>query len=173
VAGAKRLVAYYTFAPGLSETAVESATADTLRAFLSAVLPEYMVPSAYVELHQPPLTSNGKLDREALPAPDGEAYAARSYVAPEGETEIALAEMWVDLLKIERVGRHDNFFDLGGHSLLVMKLIGRMQIEFGIRIAIQDFFSNPTLTSLAKLTLHAQLEQFAPEEISALVDRLR
>jgi len=136
-------------------------------------LPEYMTPAAYVAVEALPLTPNGKLDRGALPAPGWEAYAARGYVAPEGETEVTLAEMWADLLKIERIGRHDNFFDLGGHSLLMMKLISRIQVEFGVRIAIQDFFGNPSLTSLARLVLHAQLAQFAPEEISALVNSLR
>ncbi|MGS0744331.1 hypothetical protein ACVBEF_21365, partial [Glaciimonas sp. GG7] len=72
--------------------------------------PDYMVPAAYVTLAALPLTPNGKLDRKALPAPDGAAYAVSGYVTPEGETEIILARIWSELLQIERIGRHDNFF---------------------------------------------------------------
>ena len=98
--GDKRLVAYYTVAPD-----AEAAGAEALRRHLSATLPEYMMPAAYVRLDALPLTANGKLDRKALPAPDGVAYAARGYEAPAGEIETRLARIWADVLGLERVGR--------------------------------------------------------------------
>src|SRR5699024_4822813 len=105
-AGDQRLVAYIV-APG-------SAEVDALRLHLSERLPEYMVPAAYVRLDALPLTSSGKVDRKALPAPEGDAFVTRGYEAPVGETEQALAEVWSELLRVERVGRRDHFFELGG-----------------------------------------------------------
>ena len=97
------------------------AGAEALRGHAGERLPEYMVPAAYVRLEQLPLTPNGKLDRRALPSPEGDAYARRGYEAPQGETEEALAEIWSEVLGVERVGRRDHFFELGGHSLLVVR----------------------------------------------------
>ncbi|HEX6036980.1 amino acid adenylation domain-containing protein, partial [Longimicrobium sp.] len=108
--GEPRLVAYVV--------ADERASADALRAHLGARLPAYMVPAAYVRLDALPLTPNGKTDRRALPAPEGDAFAARGYEAPAGATEQAVAAIWAELLGAERVGRGDDFFELGGHSLL-------------------------------------------------------
>ncbi|WP_240000918.1 non-ribosomal peptide synthetase, partial [Photorhabdus sp. S10-54] len=103
----KRLVAYVVAdaAEGL---------VNSLRVYLSAVLPDYMVPAAFVRLDGFPLTSNGKLDRRALPAPDREAFARQRYEAPQGATETVLAAIWCELLGIEQISRHDNFFTLGG-----------------------------------------------------------
>ncbi|MGY2420994.1 non-ribosomal peptide synthetase, partial [Pseudomonas tolaasii] len=109
VPGDKRLVAYYTGEPAASEA---------LRTHLLEQLPEFMVPQVFVHLDAFPLSPNGKLDRKALPAPDMAALRTREYEAPQGDTEIALAQLWAELLNVERVGRHDNFFELGGHSLL-------------------------------------------------------
>ena len=95
--------------------------AEQLRAHLSAALPEYMVPAAYVRLERLPLTPNGKLDRKALPAPEQEAMRRAEYEAPVGEMETKLAGSGPRYCKSERVGRHDNFFELGGHSLLAMR----------------------------------------------------
>ncbi|MCD9260699.1 non-ribosomal peptide synthetase, partial [Bradyrhizobium japonicum SEMIA 5079] len=108
--GEQRLVAYVVAAG-----AEESDLAGGLRAHVSAGLPDYMVPSAFVRLAALPLTLNGKLDRKALPAPGDEAYARRTYAPPQGEMETVLAQIWAELLGLERVGRHDNFFELGGH----------------------------------------------------------
>ncbi|MGJ0427606.1 amino acid adenylation domain-containing protein, partial [Methylobacter sp.] len=140
--GGKRLVAYYTGDADL--------TVDELRAHLAETLPEYMVPAAFVYLEALPLTANGKLDRKALPAPDGEAYAARGYEAPQGQTEQTLAAIWAELLKVEQVARHDNFFELGGHSLLAVTLIARMR-QAGLNIDVRALFSAPTLAGLAAL----------------------
>ncbi|MFD1029829.1 phosphopantetheine-binding protein, partial [Paraburkholderia sabiae] len=122
-AGEKRLVAYVVCAPEAgSDEGDGGGLAGVLQAHLSARLPDYMVPSAFVRLAALPLTVNGKLDRKALPAPDDEAYAHRAYEAPQGEVEITLAQIWAELLGVERVGRHDHFFALGGHSLLAVQL---------------------------------------------------
>src|SRR5205814_8762975 len=128
--GEKRLVAYYT-------SSREQATgAEELRSHLSSKLPEHMVPAAYVRLESLPLTANWKLDRKALPAPEGEAYAVREYEAPRGETEQKLAEIWAELLKVERVGRHDNFFELGGHSLLAVRMVSRLRQALSVEVAV-------------------------------------
>ncbi|WP_045771242.1 non-ribosomal peptide synthetase, partial [Xanthomonas albilineans] len=108
--GDRRLIAYVV--------ADAVASAEQLRATLATRLPEHMVPAAYVQLDRLPLTPNGKLDRKALPAPDADALATQAYVAPEGELETQLADLYRELLGVEQVGRHDNFFALGGHSLL-------------------------------------------------------
>ena len=97
--------------------------AGELREYLQERLPGYMVPTAYIELDKLPLTPNGKVDRKALLAAKGDAYVGHSYEEPRGEVETSLAEIWAEVLKVERVGRRDNFFDLGGHSLLVMRVV--------------------------------------------------
>ena len=148
--GDKRLVAYYTVADTDSVTEI-SLGAEALRSHLSAVLPEYMVPAAYVRLQTLPLTLSGKLDRKALPAPDGDAYAVHGYEPPQGDIEIKLAAIWADVLKLDRVGRHDNFFELGGHSLLAVTLIGRMRLA-SLQVNVRDIFATPTLAGLATAT---------------------
>ncbi|CAI8726110.1 arthrofactin-type cyclic lipopeptide synthetase C [Pseudomonas sp. IT-P260] len=139
VPGDKRLVAYYTGAR--LET-------DVLRSHLLENLPDYMVPAVFVHLDTLPLSPNGKLDRKALPALDLAALTTREYEAPVGEVEIALAQLWADLLKVERVGRHDHFFELGGHSLLAVNLVARMR-RAGLTADIRVLFNQPTLAALA------------------------
>ena len=141
----KRLVAYTTGAPDAGDPGAEA-----LRRHLSAGLPEYMVPVAYVRLDALPLTANGKLDRKALPAPEDGAYAAHGYVAPVGETEAQLARIWADVLGIARVGRHDNFFELGGHSLLAMRMISRLRQKLGVDVALTELFARPVLAEFAE-----------------------
>src|SRR5689334_22151541 len=120
-----------------------------------------MVPSAFVFLDALPLTANGKLDRKALPAPEGDAYARGSYEAPLGEAEAALAEIWSELLGVERVGRWDNFFELGGHSLLAIKLIGRMR-RAGLHTDVRALFTTPVLAELASTAGGASAEVEVP-----------
>ncbi|MGY1919684.1 amino acid adenylation domain-containing protein [Pseudomonas tolaasii] len=138
--GDKRLVAYYT--------ADAPQDIEALRAHLQGRLPDYMVPSAYVWLELMPLTANGKLDRKGLPVPDQNALLSRGYEAPEGEVETLLAQIWQDVLKLERVGRHDHFFELGGHSLLAVSLIERMR-QVGLSADVRVLFSQPSLAALA------------------------
>jgi amino acid adenylation domain-containing protein len=142
VPGEKRLVAYYT---AREQTSVG---AQELRAHLATKLPEYMVPSAYVKLESLPLTANGKLNRKALPAPEGDAYVVRQYEAPQGAIEELLAGIWAELLKLERVGRHDNFFELGGHSLMAVTLVERLA-RAGLKADVRALFATPTLAGLA------------------------
>ncbi|WP_024642531.1 condensation domain-containing protein, partial [Pseudomonas syringae] len=143
VPGDKRLVAYVTAQQPESLLDIES-----LREHLQSALPEHMVPAAYVQLDELPLTANGKLDRRALPVPDRSALASRGYAAPENDTEMAIARIWQDLLQLEQVGRHDNFFELGGHSLLAVKLIERMR-QIDLVADVRVLFSQPTLSALA------------------------
>ncbi len=135
-----RLIAYFTERTALN--------IEALRSYLQAQLPDYMVPAAYVRLGSLPLTANGKLDRKALPEPDQEALLSRDYVAPLGEVETALAQLWAEVLKVERVGRHDHFFELGGHSLLAVSLVSRMR-QAGLNADVRVLFSQPTLAALA------------------------
>ncbi|MES2940632.1 MAG: phosphopantetheine-binding protein, partial [Pseudomonadota bacterium] len=112
------------------------------------LLPDYMVPAAFVQLDAFPLTPNGKLDRKALPAPDGLAFAHTRYEAPAGETETLLASLWAELLQVERVGRHDSFFALGGHSLLVIRMIEGLRQQ-GLSVDVRSLFVTPTLAAFA------------------------
>jgi acyl carrier protein len=154
--GEKRLVAYYT---GSNANGNATSVAE-LRAHLSSKLPEYMVPAAYVRIERMPLTANGKLDRKALPMPEGDAYAVRRYEAPLGETETRLAEIWADVLKIDRVGRNDNFFELGGHSLLAMQVMARIRHNFDLELPVRSIFEEPTITGLAGELQKTQLLGF-------------
>jgi amino acid adenylation domain-containing protein len=163
IPGNKRLVAYLV--PSAPEQTPEAAT---LRAALQGRLPEYMVPSAYVVLDVFPLTPNGKLDRKALPAPDHSALVSAAFEAPQGEIEEALAQIWRDVLGGERISRHDNFFDLGGHSLLTVQLVGRIFSVFGVQIPIMSLFNEPTLQRLAEVVSQAQI-QAPPQTWNAVV----
>jgi amino acid adenylation domain-containing protein/FkbM family methyltransferase len=141
--GGKRLVAYYT--GGEKEKRLG---AEDLRRHLQAKLPEYMVPAAYVHLESLPLTPNGKLDRKALPKPEEEAYARGKYEEPAGEMERRIAEVWKEVLGVKRVGRHDNFFQLGGHSLMATRLVSRIRAVLGVELAISTLFEKPTVGEL-------------------------
>ncbi len=139
-AGDQRLVGYYT-----GDVARD---VDALRAHLGASLPDYMVPAAYVHLDALPLSPSGKLDRKALPAPDGAAFGAGAYEAPAGEVETRVAEIWNSVLPVERVGRHDNFFTLGGHSLLAVTLVEKLR-QAGFSTDVRTLFLAPTVAALA------------------------
>ncbi|CAD5921078.1 non-ribosomal peptide synthase/polyketide synthase [Planktothrix agardhii] len=146
----KRLVAYIVPQEGISAQQEQSLLAVTeLRQFLKAQLPEYMVPSAFVILESLPLTSNGKVDRRALPAPDFQ--SEEQYVAPRNPIEEILASIWVKVLKVEQVGIHDNFFELGGHSLLATQLISRIRKAFKVEMPLRELFVAPTVAALAQV----------------------
>ncbi len=124
---------------------------DELRNFLSGKLPDYMIPVAFLFLDKLPLTPNGKVDRGALPAPDGiRPELSEAYVAPRTEVEQTIAAIWQELLGIDKVGSHDNFFDLGGHSLLMVQANSELRIAFERDISTIDMFKYPTVNSLAE-----------------------
>ncbi|RKE92411.1 amino acid adenylation domain-containing protein [Xenorhabdus ehlersii] len=147
----KRLVTYV-----VAQT--DDGLAASLREHLSARLPDYMVPTAFVRLDEFPLTPNGKLDRQALPAPGEKAFARQVYEAPQGEIEMALATIWRELLEVEKISRHDSFFALGGHSLLAVRMIERLRC-MGLGISVQALFQHPTLNVLAQsLSQHCEIK---------------
>jgi amino acid adenylation domain-containing protein len=140
--GDKQLVAYLTAKAG-----VELSVA-ALREALQSKLAHYMVPAAYVVLESFPLTNNGKLDRQALPAPDDNAVSKQAYEDPVGTVEQTIAQVWQQLLNVPRIGRHDHFFELGGHSLLVIRMIEQL-CRHGLHADVKAIFENPTLSGLA------------------------
>ncbi|WP_192250091.1 non-ribosomal peptide synthetase, partial [Mesorhizobium caraganae] len=167
-AGDKHLVAYVVCGPEAGADDEDgSGLAGGLRAHLGARLPDYMVPSAFVRLSALPLTPNGKLDRKGLPAPEGDAYARRTYEAPQGGIETMLADIWTELLGVERVGRHDNFFELGGHSLLAVQLLSRLSQVVGVELPLTTLFANPVLSDLAA-HLVEQLSRSGPQDLPGI-----
>ncbi|MDN0087529.1 amino acid adenylation domain-containing protein [Yersinia nurmii] len=144
--GSKRLVAYV-----VADTEQPRPDIATLRNHLAALLPEYMVPAAYVLLDEMPITPNGKLDRKALPAPQEDAFIHRDFEAPQAGIETTLAEIWQELLGVEKVGRNDHFFELGGHSLLAVRVISQLQQLLNISIPLAALFDNPQLNKLAEV----------------------
>ncbi|MEX3860283.1 amino acid adenylation domain-containing protein, partial [Paraburkholderia sp. BR10923] len=167
-AGHKHLIAYVVCAPEAgSDEGDGGGLAGALRAHLSARLPDYMVPSAFVRLAALPLTVNGKLDRKALPAPADQAYALSAYEAPQGAIETALAQIWAELLGVERIGRSDHFFELGGHSLLAVQMSSRLSQAVGVDLPLSTLFARPVLTYLAASTVEL-LRCSGPQELPSI-----
>lgn len=146
VPGDQRLVAYVVAGSDSAPSTGE------LRDYVKERLPVYMVPSAVVVLKTMPLTVNGKVDRQALPAPEAsdnqEMY--ESLIAPRTPVEEVLAGIWSEALAVKRVGIKDNFFELGGHSLLVVQIISRVREAFGVELSLREMFENPTVAGLAE-----------------------
>ena len=137
----KRVVAYV-----VANGAVK---AEAFREFLKERLPEYMVPSAFVEMEQLPLTPNGKIDRKALPAPEKEWSGRKGYTGPRNGEEEILCGLFADVLNRDRVGVHDDFFAIGGHSLLATRLVSRIRAALGIDVGLRSVFESPTVAKLA------------------------
>ncbi len=165
-AGHKRLLAYV-----IAHETQGAPTPEQLRQWLSATLPDYMMPSAYVQLDAWPLTLNGKLDRKQLPMPSEAAHARHSYDAPQGAVETLLASLWTQVLQVERIGRHDNFFALGGHSLLAVTLIERMR-RHGLSTDVRVLFGQPTLAAIAAVVAKTQDIVVPDNRIPAMCDRI-
>jgi acyl carrier protein len=141
----KRLVAYVVASheptPSFSE----------LRSFLKEKLPDYMIPSAFVFLDAFPITPNGKVDRHALPVPDGtRPELDRGFVAPRTPVEEVLAEIWGKMLGVEKVGIHDNFFELGGHSLIATQILSAICDAFRVELTLHHFFETLTIAGLSE-----------------------
>ena len=158
--GVNILVGYF-----VAETIVDQ---QALTSRLRDKLPDYMVPSIWVQLESFPLTANGKIDKLALPPADFSQQASTGYVAPRNETEIKLAAIWQQLLGKERIGIHDDFFMVGGHSLLAMRLVSLLRKEMGTEIAIKVLFQNPTIASLAHHLKHKAVALILPSIIKQI-----
>ncbi|SDZ69560.1 phosphopantetheine-binding protein, partial [Pseudomonas salomonii] len=137
----KQLVAYVVPATAQPN---ETEFRDSLRRALKTRLPDYMVPTHFMFLAQMPLTPNGKLDRKGLPEPDA-SLMQQHYVAPQTELEQQIAAIWAEILHLPRVGLDDNFFEVGGHSLLAIQITSRVQAELGLQVPLVEVFQTETL----------------------------
>ncbi|MEJ2856828.1 MULTISPECIES: amino acid adenylation domain-containing protein [unclassified Saccharothrix] len=154
----ERLVAYYV--PDGHVAVAE------LREHASATLPDYMVPAAYVALDRLPLNANGKLDRAALPAPERDAVTSGEYVAPRTETEQAIADIWAEVLGVDRVGVEDSFFALGGDSIRSLRITSKTKATFDVDLSPRDVLTARTVSSLAD-----RVEELVLADLEALADR--
>ena len=155
--GDKQLVAYVVPGEGVS-------SANELYEFLAALLPDYMMPSAFVRIEALPLTTSGKLDRKALPAPSAaNAFSRSESRAPQTPTEICLARIVADVLNVPQIGIDDNFFMTGGHSLLGTQVVMRARDDFGVDLTLRHLFAAPTVAKLA-----AVIETLAFEKVAAM-----
>ncbi|MEB3210769.1 MAG: amino acid adenylation domain-containing protein [Leptolyngbyaceae bacterium] len=179
--GRQMLVAYWVASAGPGQmTKLEAAfevgsemgddVPAQLRQFLQEQLPEHMVPSAFVLLERLPRTPNGKIDRRSLPAPNPMRSDKQSYVAPRTPVERAIAEIWQHILGIEQVGIHDNFFDLGGHSLLITQLFTRLNNTFEVKVSLRRLFNAPTIASIAQEVQRLQQDPNAESEPEPVID---
>ncbi len=157
--GDRRLIAYVVGHYDLASS--------KLRAFLNDKLPEYMLPATFVVLDKFPLTANGKLDRNALPAP--ECRFEESFVVPRTPTEEKLAAIFVEVLKLEKIGIHDNFFELGGHSLLGMQVISRIRKTFNIQLPLRSLFEAPTVAVLAEVVERTLMLTISDKEMARML----
>jgi acyl-coenzyme A synthetase/AMP-(fatty) acid ligase len=149
-----------------------AATASELRNHLSEKLPEYMVPHRFVRLDSLPLTPSGKVDRRALPPPD-EPEPDRPYTEPRTAVEKELAAIWRGLLAVERIGVYDNFFDMGGHSLLLTQLASRIHKEFNVRLPLRTLFDAPTIVEMTGAIALAQLENEDVRDAEQVINELK
>jgi len=166
----KRVVAYFEPIIGQEPDITE------LRSFFKQKLPDYMIPNAFVSLESLPLSPNGKIDRKKLPAPDGTNLNLQaSYVPPRNPTEQQVADVWTQVLNIEKIGIHDNFFELGGYSLLATQIIARMRKIFTVELSLRNFFEASTIADLSErvttLIWARQSIQTAQDNLSDLSDQ--
>jgi len=151
-------------------------TGAELRNFLSPQVPDYMVPSAFVMLEALPLNANGKLDRRALSAVEGPSHYREgrqtTFAPPRTPVEEKVAEIWRELLHVERIGLQDNFFELGGHSLLATQAISRVRKAFQVELPVRSLFEAPTLAALAERIMQTELEQTDSELLARMLAEL-
>jgi acyl carrier protein len=144
--------------------------------FLQRRLPAYMVPTHFVTLERLPLTINGKVDRQALPAPErGRIGVDAAFAAPQSPVERKLAEIWAGVLKLEQVGIHDSFFDLGGDSITAIHVMLQVSRAFGVQLPPMALFAKPTIAGLAshiEEAVSVEIENMSDEEAERLVARL-
>ena len=165
-AGGRQLVAYVVAHEA-------TLTPAALTEFLKAKLPDYMVPAVFVLLDAMPLTSGGKVDRRALPAPElASGSSAPSYVAPRTPVEEEIAQIWAQVLNVERVGLSDNFFEIGGHSLLATQIVSRLRERFQVELPLRRLFESPTVEGTALLIAEQQAATTDDAEMTALLAEL-
>jgi amino acid adenylation domain-containing protein len=164
--GEKRLVAYVVAHEGLQPSTSE------LRHYLKKRLPEYMLPASFVMLDAFPLTATGKIDRNALPAPEQmRPEPAQNYVAPQTAVEEVLTGIFAEVLGVERVGIHDDFFEAGGHSLLATRVVSRVREAFEVELPLRKIFDEPTVGGLARVVLEDEDERMRVERTAELLLR--
>jgi surfactin family lipopeptide synthetase A len=162
--GDRRLVAYVVAADGAE------VDQEQLRRALKSSLPPFMVPSTFVVLGELPVTPNGKLDRAALPAPDGSRpQLERPYAAPETPVQETLVSVWRDVLGIDRVGIDDDFFNLGGHSMLAVRMVARVRDALGLELELAQVFERPTIRELSGSVTGQMLGEVDDDELAALL----
>jgi len=174
--GEAHLVAYFVPRASPVPEARQMELATALHAFLRKALPEYMMPRTLVPLARFPLNHNGKLDRSALPAPQAGLEDATPYEAPSTPLEQTIANIWRELLQVSKVGLHSNFFDLGGHSLLMVQVHERLSTALGKRFSMVELFQHPTVATLARYLGNSAQEPGAPAPAStteSLAERAR
>ena len=166
--GDKRLVAYLGAAPGWSQSI------EQLEEFLRHKLPDYMIPSNFVMLDRLPQTSNGKVDRKRLPAVEGLRKRLKSeYIQPKGELEELIAGIWREALKVDRIGREDNFFDLGGHSLLLAQVHGQLCQALDKKLPLIKMLEHPTVSALALFLTNERADSLSIERSQDRAGKLR
>ena len=148
--GNNSLIAYYTVSDGIQLTEAD------IRAYLTRHLPEYMVPARLIEVHEMPLSPTGKIDRKQLAEMDVAIPQAGHYAPPENDVQQRLADAWAHVLGLERVGIHDNFFHIGGHSLKVLEILVQVKKHLPA-LKIQDFFQHPTIAELDDYLCNVQV----------------
>jgi len=162
-----RLIAYFT---SLTQ---QVPTTSELREFLVKKLPDYMIPSAFVKLDTLPLTMNGKVDRKALPEPKTNRPAlSMSYVAPRTILEETLSQIWAEILSLDHVGIHDNFFDLGGHSLAATRVISRVIQTFQLELPLKALFDSPTVAEMAMIIALNETKIAEPEALASMLNEV-
>ncbi|WP_173696105.1 non-ribosomal peptide synthetase [Clostridium beijerinckii] len=135
-------------------------TISKLREYLTKELPEYMIPSYFIQLDKIPLTYNGKIDRKLLPVPDGIINLSNEYIAPRNDLEEKLTKLWSDVLDVNKLGIDDNFFELGGHSLKAAMLISRIDNDLNVQIPLGELFKNPTIRHLANYIQNKNVHEY-------------
>ncbi|MEU0842433.1 non-ribosomal peptide synthase/polyketide synthase [Streptomyces sp. NPDC005962] len=169
--GVRRLVAYTVATRTVATGQGAPPSAAELREFLGRALPEHMVPAAYVALDALPLTANGKLDRAALPAPGADGFATGAErIAPRTDAEATVARVWAEVLGVEEAGAEDNFFALGGDSILAIRVASRLRTAFGTDVSPRSLFTHATVAALAA-ALSAPDSGAAPREVIPAVER--
>jgi amino acid adenylation domain-containing protein len=165
--GETRLVAYFASRCG------QSLRGSELRAFLTDKIPEHMIPSSFVYLDRLPLTPNGKVDRRALPTPGNSRPDLDGvYVEPRTSLEELLAKIWAEVLVLDRIGVHDNFFDLGGHSLAATRVVSRVLKQFQVEVPLKSLFHSPTVGEMAAVITEHQAKKLSARDLDRIMAEL-